>query len=124
MICTLTAASLAASGSAFAFCSKPITPYCAEDGSLSDSYVPEDRCRRAVEDHVQDLTSYRSCLTAEVEQIDQATTRFRDLMGGGAENSRSMPQVPPAAGVATTPGVAGGRHPPAERPRHDPPTAQ
>src|SRR3546814_3351266 len=102
MICTLTAASLAASGSAFAFCSKPITPYCAEDGSLSDSYVPEDRCRRAVEDHVQDLTRYRSCLTAEVEQIDQAITRFRDLLGGGAEKSRSLPKGPTAPGVETT----------------------
>src|SRR3546814_13399598 len=92
MICTLTAASLAASGSAFAFCSKPITPYCAEDGSLSDSYVPEDRCRRAVEDHVQDLTRYRSCLTAEVEQSGQALTQFRDLQGGGAEKSRTLPK--------------------------------
>src|SRR3546814_13404501 len=87
MICTLTAASLAASGSAFAFCSKPITPYCAEDGSLSDSYVPEDRSRRAVEDHVQDLTRSRTCPPAEVAQIAQAITRFRALLGGGPEKS-------------------------------------
>lgn len=104
MICTLTAACLAASGPAFAFCSKPITPYCVEDGSLSDSYVPEDRCRRALEDHVRDLTRYRNCLAAEVEQIDQTIIRFRDLLGEGAEESRKGPTAP---GVETTAEVAG-----------------
>lgn len=92
VICTLAAACVLPSNAAVAFCSKPITPYCVEDGSLSDnSYVPAERCRRALEDHVRDLTTYRECLTAEISQIDKALEQFQGLLGGEAQESRSLP---------------------------------
>ena len=91
LIVPLAAAGILLSAPAVAFCSKPITPYCVEDGSLAKGHVPEDRCRRAVEDHVEDLTRYRSCLAVEIEQIDEAVERFRSLLSNGAEKSRSLP---------------------------------
>jgi hypothetical protein len=102
LICTLAAACVLASTPAFAFCSKPITPHCVEDGSLADSYVPEERCRRALQDHVEDLTSYRTCLTAEIEQVDEAVAQFQNLLDGDAEKSRNLPISPVAPGVQTT----------------------
>jgi hypothetical protein len=107
ILCTVAVASLPAAGPAYAFCSKPIMPHCVEDGSLTDSYVPEERCRRALKEHVEDLTSYRSCLTAEIEQIDETVERFENLLGGDAEKSRSLPPSPAAPGVQTTAEAAG-----------------
>jgi hypothetical protein len=88
LICTLAATCVLASTPAFAFCSKPITPYCVEDGSLQD--------------HVEDLTSYRTCLTAEIEQVDEAVEQFQNLLDGGGEKSRNLPMSPVAPGVQTT----------------------
>lgn len=107
LICTLAAACVLESNAAIAFCSKPITPYCVEDGNLTDSYVPEERCRRALQDHVEDLTSYRHCLTAEIEQIDEVVEQFRNLLDGHAEKSRDLPTSPAAPGVQTTAEAAG-----------------
>jgi hypothetical protein len=106
LICTVAAGCLLESGPALAFCSKPIAPYCVGDGSLTDSYVPEARCRRALEDHVEDLTRYRDCLTAEVGQIDEAVERFRSLLSEGAEKSRSIPAGQAVPGGWTTAGAA------------------
>lgn len=107
LICSVAAGCLLGSGPAIAFCSKPIVPHCVSDGSLTDSYVPEARCRRALEDHVEDLTRYRSCLTAEIEQIDEAVEEFRSLLEGEAESSRSLPRGPAAPRGQTTAGAAG-----------------
>lgn len=107
LICTVTAGCLLGSGPALAFCSKPIAPYCVGDGTLADSYVPEEQCRRALEDHVEDLTRYRDCLSTEVGQIDEALERFRGLLSEGPEKSRSLPAGGTAPGVQTTAGAAG-----------------
>jgi hypothetical protein len=101
LIAPLAAAGILLSAPAFAFCSKPITPHCVEDDNLAEGYVSEERCRRALEDHVEDLTRYRDCLTAEVGEIDEAVERFRSLLSEGPEKSRSRP-----AGVQTTAGAA------------------
>ena len=98
LICTLTAACVLPSNAALAFCSQPIVPHCVADGTLTDSYVAEDRCRRALEKHVGDLTRYRNCLTAEIDQIDAAVERFRNLLDAGAEKSRSLSAPVPATG--------------------------
>lgn len=107
LVCALAGATVLQTNAAAAFCSKPITPYCVEDGSLTDSYVPEDRCRRALHDHVEDLTRYRSCLATEIEQIDAAVERFRNLLDGDATKSRGLPSSPVAPGVETTATAAG-----------------
>jgi hypothetical protein len=107
LICALAGATVLQTNAAAAFCSKPITPYCVEDGTLADSYVPEDRCRRALHNHVQDLTRYRSCLATEIEQIDATVERFRNLLDGDATKSRDLPSGPVAPGVETTAGAAG-----------------
>lgn len=106
MICTLAAACLLQSEPAVAFCSKPIAPYCVEDGSLTDRDIPEERCRRAVEHHVEDLTAYRNCLTVEIGQVDAAVERFEDLLGSGPEKSRSLPSTE-GPGRHTTADAAG-----------------
>lgn len=109
LVCALATAAVLPANPAAAFCSKPIMPYCVEDGTLTDSYVPEDRCRRALQDHVEDLTRYRRCLSAEIEQIDAAVERFRTLLDGDKTQSRDLPgstvrpALEPAAGVARHP---------------------
>lgn len=94
LICTFAAACVLPASPASAFCSRPIAPYCVADGNLSDEYVPEERCRRNVIDHMEDLTRYRSCLTAEIGEIDAAVERFRSLLGEAEEKSRTLPAAP------------------------------
>lgn len=96
------AAGLLPAAPAMAFCSKPITPHCASDGTLADSYMPEEQCRRAVKSHLEDLTRYRSCLTAEIEQVEEAAERFRDLLGESSTKSRVPPALPLLPGAEAT----------------------
>lgn len=100
-------ASLLPSGPAMAFCSRPIVPYCVEDGTLADNYVPLERCRDEVESHLEDLTRYRDCLTTEIEEIDEAAERFRNLLGGDSEKSRIPPVRPLLPGHHLSAGATG-----------------
>jgi hypothetical protein len=56
---------------------------------------------------VEDLTGYRNCLTAEIEQIDEVVERTRNLLDGDAEKSRNLPTSLVAPGVQTTGESAG-----------------
>lgn len=93
LISALTAGCVLQSSGAVAFCSKPITPHCVEDGNLTDAYVPEERCRKALTDHVEDLSGYRNCLAAEIDRIDATVERFQKLLGGTGAKSRSRPAL-------------------------------
>jgi hypothetical protein len=107
LICTLAVACVLQVSPAAAFCSKPIAPFCVEDESLSENFIPEERCRRALEHHVEDLTNYRQCLTAEIGQIDAAVERFKNLLNGDAEKSRSLPATPVTPDEPATAQAAG-----------------
>lgn len=101
-IMVVIAAGVLEASPAVAFCSKPIEPHCMADGSLTDSFVRESRCRRAVEDHLEDLGRYRNCLTAEIEEVDKAAERIRNLLSEGGEKSRIPPASPEAPDTQTT----------------------
>src|SRR3546814_14762730 len=51
------------SAPAFAFCSKPVTPYCASDGELVGGYITAERCRVRIVDHLRQLEDYQNCLS-------------------------------------------------------------
>ena len=91
LICAVATAPLLGVAPAIAFCSKPITPFCASDGNLTDSYITESKCRRLVEDHLNDLARYRNCLRDQIEQLDENVERFQNLLGGDTEDSGTTP---------------------------------
>lgn len=99
LICAVGTALLLQAAPAFAFCSKPITPFCASDGDLTGRYVSEANCRKLVKDHLSDLELYRSCRRDEIEQIDQEIERFEDLLGGEPERSQNRHTGPTASVV-------------------------
>lgn len=52
---------------AYAFCSEPSQPYCADSyGTFTDEYDFE-RCKRDVEDYLDDLRRYAMCVADEVK---------------------------------------------------------
>jgi len=71
---------------AFAFCSEPIIPLCADDGVLSDDRVSARECKSLVRDYLEDLTIYRNCLQGRVQQTTEEIHRLRQLIEPGAES--------------------------------------
>ncbi|MPZ11091.1 MAG: hypothetical protein GEU89_12910 [Kiloniellaceae bacterium] len=76
-------------GSASAFCSKPTVPHCASDGSLADAYVPLDRCRRQVADHLEDVERYTTCLRELIKEISEEAEVYEELIRNSSEDPPS-----------------------------------
>ena len=65
---------------AFAYCSKPSAPYCAEKFSGFDDEYEFRRCRSEMEDFKSDIERYLSCLqderTAAIREFNDAVESF------------------------------------------------
>lgn len=81
LLCAIGLTSILVPNSAIAFCSKPIAPYCASDGDLTDSFISRAECREQVEDHLDALAAYKNCLGGVIRQIDEDVRKFRKLVG-------------------------------------------
>ncbi len=63
---------------AFAFCSKPSAPYCANSfGSFGDQYE-FDRCKREMESYKDDLESFFRCQNSEFDEMRRERQRATD----------------------------------------------
>lgn len=85
----LVATPLLAATPAQASCSKPILPFCASDGDLTDRYVSQAQCRNEVKGHLNDLERYRKCLQHQLDILGQDVERLRELIEGEAHHSQS-----------------------------------
>lgn len=83
------------SAPAFAFCSKPVTPYCATDGELVGGYITAERCRVRVVDHLRQLEDYQNCLRALVIQTGKDMDKLKRLVD---ESPLAAPQADPPQG--------------------------
>jgi len=89
LICAIAMTPLLVAKPAIAFCSKPIAPYCASDGDLTDSVISRAECREEVEDHLDALATYKTCLGEVIRQIDEEVRKFRKLVGPNPEGLQS-----------------------------------
>lgn len=83
------------SAPAFAFCSKPVTPYCASDGELVGGYITADRCRVRIVDHLRQLEDYQNCLSDLVVETGKDMDKLKRLIG---EDPGTSPQADPPQG--------------------------
>lgn len=82
---------------AVALCSKPIVPYCASDGDLSDSYVSLAECSRKVKGHLAELERFKVCLSEAIDEVDREAGRLRDLISDAADGPERSGRASPAA---------------------------
>jgi hypothetical protein len=69
---------------AWALCSKPLLPYCVDDGTLGGGFISESACRRDVEEYLAELVFYRQCLAAEAVEAEKEVERLEKLLADGA----------------------------------------
>ena len=103
LICAIAMAPLLYPNPAIAFCSKPIVPYCASDGDLNDRYISRAECREQVEDHLDALAIYRSCLGNVIKQIDEDARKLRKLIGPDTHELRCRSWKSPSSNAILSP---------------------
>lgn len=74
--------SLLSSGEAFAYCSEPSAPYCANSYSDFSDENEFESCKRDMEDYGDEVNSYVECLQREVDAaIDEARRNSDQAVG-------------------------------------------
>lgn len=89
LICAIAMTPLLVPNQAIAFCSKPIEPYCASDGDLTDDFISRAECREEVVEYLDALSAYKSCLGKVMRQIDEDARKLRELIGPDLEGLKS-----------------------------------
>jgi hypothetical protein len=67
---------------AMASCFEPITPFCADTGTIGNSFVTAPDCRNRIEEHLEKLGRYQSCLEAQIAESKAKANAYRTLLAG------------------------------------------
>lgn len=76
----LAAASTLLAAPALANCFEPIKPFCADTGTIGNSFVTAPDCRNEIENHLEKLGRYQSCLEALIADSKTEAKTYRTLL--------------------------------------------